>query len=104
MAFLFDIQVSIYEINDSWFANTIIQNELSDLITFTSNSLFLLGLNARQERSIQLLKDSNLIVLTHRFVGLDADDKNIERFRKVNNIKNNELYKIKKDRTIKYFV
>ena len=97
-------QVSIYDINNSWFANTIIQNELSDLITFTSNSLFLLGLNAKQERSIELLKDSNLIVLAHRFVGLDSDDKNIERFRQINNIKNNELYKIKKGRTIKYFV
>jgi len=97
-------QVSIYEINDSWNANINIQNDLLDLITFTSNSLFLLSFNARQEREFELLKDSNLIVLTHRFVGLDVDDKNIDKFREINNIKNNELYKIKKGRTIKYFV
>lgn len=104
LATIDSIQVSIYEIEDSWFPNLQIQLDLLDLITFTSNSLFLLSFNARQERTFELKNDSNLIILTHRFLGLDASDENIETFRRINNIKNKELYKVKQGRTIKYFV
>ena len=74
------------------------------LVSFTSKNLFLLSFDARQERLYELTEDSNLIVLTHRFLGLDADDANIESFRKINDIKNDELYRVRKGRTIKYFV
>lgn len=97
-------QVSIYDVNNNWTPNALIQLNLMSLVSFTSNSLFLLSFDARQERLYELTEDSNLILLTHRFIGLDADDENIESFRKINNIKNDELYKIQKGRTIKYFV
>lgn len=97
-------QVSIYEIDKSWTPDSLIQAKLINLVKATSNGLFLLSFNARQEREYELTEDSNLIVLTHRFLGLDADDKNIDDFRKMNNIKNFELYQIRKGRTIKYFV
>lgn len=97
-------QVSIYEIENAWLPTLEIQQSLLDLITFTSNSLFLLSFNARQERTFELKKDSNLILLTHRLLGLDANDENINTFREINNIKNKELYKIKQGRSIKYFV
>lgn len=63
-----------------------------------------LSYQAKQERTIILEKDSNLIVLTHRYFGLDPEDKNLERFRKLNNIKNRKLINIKKGSQIKYFV
>ena len=50
-----------------------------------------------------MTSDTNLIVLTHKYFGLDADDKNILAFKETNNIKNNELFKIPKGRVIKYY-
>lgn len=96
-------QVSIYDIDNSWSPNVQIQSSLADLVFFTSSSLFLLSFDARQERVFELTKDSNLIVLTHRFMGL-ASDENLETFREINSIKNKELFKVKKGKTIKYFV
>jgi len=97
-------QVDIYNVDNTWIPNPDIQIQLLDLITFTSNNLFSLSFNARQERIIELESDSNLIILTHRFLGLDANDENIEIFRNINQIKNDELFKIEKGRLIKYFV
>lgn len=97
------LQVDNYDINNAFSPDSDVQLELSTLVSFVSQQLFLLSFNARQERSYQLLEDSNLIILTHRFVGLDANDENIEEFRQLNGIRNNELYKVKKDRIIKYY-
>ena len=97
-------QVDIYDVDNSFSPNASIQTALAELIFFTSQQLFLLSFNARQERSYQLLKDSNLILLTHKFVGLDVDDENLEEFRQLNNIRNTELYKVKKGRVIRYYV
>lgn len=97
-------QISIYDVGNTWNPNVNIQLQLLELITLTSNNLFSLSFNAKQERTIELKKDSNLIILTHKFVGLDADDVNIIQFRERNNIKNNELFTIKKGRSITYFV
>lgn len=99
-----DNQVEIYDVDNTWIPNPDIQILLLDLITFTSNNLYTLSFNARQERIIELESDSNLIILTHRFLGLDANDENIETFRNINQIKNDELYKVEKGRLIKYFV
>ena len=99
-----DSQVEIYDIEDTWTPTIQIQLALADLVFFTSNFLFQLSFNARQERQIELTEDTNLIVLTHKYLGLDNDDANIEIFRRINNIKNDELFKVSKGRTIKYFL
>jgi hypothetical protein len=97
-------QVSIYDVDNTWTPNINIQLSLTNLVSETLNGLFSLSFDARQERIYELLDDSNLIILTHRFVGLDADDKNIENFKKINGIKNDENFIIRKGRQIKYFV
>jgi|TARA_R110000782_G_scaffold207631_1_gene296147 hypothetical protein len=97
-------QVSIYDTNNAWSQNALIQSNVMSLVSFTSSGLFQLSFDARQERVYELTEDSNLILLTHKFLGLDADDKNMNAFRKINGIKNFEIYKIEKGRTIKYFV
>ena len=97
-------QVSVYDVDNSYSPNQLIQSNLNTLILSTLNNLFLLSFDARQERLFELTEDSNLIILTHRFLGLDPDDANIESFRKINKIKNDELYRIPKGRVIKYFV
>jgi len=50
-----------------------------------------------------LEKDSNLIVLTHRFLGL-ASDENLEIFKRINKIGLSETYRIKKGRLITYYI
>ena len=97
-------QVDIYDVENSWSPNIQIQSSLMDLVVFTSNSLFLLSFDARQERLYETEEDTNLILLAHRFIGLDSEDKNLEIFRKINNINNEELFKVRKGTTIKYFV
>jgi len=97
-------QVEVYDVEENWSPNVQIQIELSNLISFTSKSLFSLSFEAKQERVFELSEDSNLIILTHRFMSLDEKDKNIDTFRLINNIKNEELFKVRKGRTIKYFV
>lgn len=96
-------QVSRYDVENTWNPNAVLQSELNDLIVDTIGNLQVLAFQARQERIVYTEKDTNLIVLVHRYVGLDADDKNIEKFREINKIKNDELFIIMKDRQIKYF-
>lgn len=97
-------QVQINDVSNYWLPNVLIQSNLFSLVNFTLKQLYVISFNAKQERVYELEYDSNLILLTHRFLGLDENDENIETFRKVNNIKNDELFKIRKGRTIKYFV
>ncbi|AIX11891.1 hypothetical protein [Flavobacterium phage V157] len=94
--------VSNYEL-DNFHANPQLQSQINDLVLFTVSNLYNLAFEAQQERFIYLDKDSNVILLTHRFLGL-ASDENIQRFRDINGIKLKELFKLKKGRKIIYYV
>lgn len=96
--------VDIYDVENYWRPNVGVQTSLNELVYFTANALFSLSFNARQERTVELSEDSNLIVLTHRYLGLDSEDRNIELFKQMNDIKGSENFKLRKGRTIKYFV
>ena len=103
LEFLDAITVDIYNVDEAYSPDVAIQSALNDLINFTSKALFDISFDAKQERIVELTSDTNLIVLTHKYFGLDADDKNILAFKETNNIKNNELFKIPKGRVIKYY-
>jgi len=92
-----------YDIDNNYQPNPIVQSELHDLVMFTIANLFDLAFDAQQERVVYLPKDSNLVLLTHKYMGL-ANDENMQRFREINNIKLKELFRIKKGRKIKYYV
>jgi hypothetical protein len=77
---------------------------LNLLLNVTVSNLFSLALNAKQEFTVTLKKDSNLIVLTHMFYGLDELDENMDFFISTNNIGINEHLNIKKGREINYYV
>lgn len=79
------------------------QDALQDIVLNVLTNLELLAFNAKQERLVVLDLDSNLIVLTHKYIGLDVDDVNIETFRTINNIKNTGLFIIEKGTEIKYY-
>ena len=97
-------QVDIIDVENTYHADPVSQLELYELITETTGNLFALAFDAKQERTVIVDVDTNLVLLTHKFLGLDANDENMESFRELNNIKNDELFKVKKGRTIKYFV
>ena len=97
-------QVSIYDVKNTYNPDIRVQKSLRELVTFNSKNLFLLAFNARQERTVVLEKDSNLLLLTHRFLGLDASDENINLFKDINNIGLNEIFQIRKGRNITYYV
>ncbi|WP_300440724.1 hypothetical protein [Christiangramia sp.] len=96
-------QVSRYDIENTWNPDVNLQLSLNDLVVDTIGSLQTLAFEAKQERIVYTEKATNLIILTHRYLGLDINDENLERFRKINNIKNEELFSVKKGRQIKYF-
>lgn len=96
-------QVSQYDKDNTWNPNSLLQSELNSLVIDTIGNLQKLAFEAKQERIIYTEKNTNLIILTHRYIGLDPEDKNIENFREINNIKNDELFLIPKGRKIKYF-
>lgn len=89
---------------DSFLPNFNSQVALNDLINFTVSNLFDIAIDAKQERSIILEEDSNIIDLSHRFNQMNADDTTIDEFILTNEIGLNEYLGLKKGRKIVYFV
>jgi hypothetical protein len=95
--------IPVTDTANSFSASNETQTLLQQTIIGTIANLAALALNAKQERTVILSKDSNLIVLTHKYMGLDAADINLETFRQINNIKNNRLFNVLKGSKIKYY-
>jgi len=98
-----NVYVPITDNSNSFSASGETQALLQQTIISTIANLADLALNAKQERTVILMKDSNLISLTHKYMGLDANDLNMETFRQINNIKNGRLFNVKKGTKIKYY-
>lgn len=73
------------------------------VIDTTLQQLVDIAFNSSQEFSIRNEEDSNPMLLTHRFYGLDSDDENLNKFIVTNGIGSNEMLIIKKDREIIYY-
>lgn len=97
-----DSYISIYDVNKTFVPNALVQNQLSELVNDTTANLYQMIFEAKIERITNVESDTNLILLVHRYIGLDASDANIEEFKEMNNIKFNELFIIKKGREIRY--
>ena len=78
--------------------------QLNDLINSTNAYLLQAVIGARREHSIICEEDTNIIILTHRFYGLDENDNNINELIDNNNLSLDELVLIKKGRKIIYYV
>lgn len=78
--------------------------QIQSIINYTVSNLIQIALNSKQERSIVLEKDSNSILLAHRFYGLVPDDSTIDYFIATNGfgLVNNLI--IKKGTVVKYYV
>lgn len=89
---------------DSFIADAGSLIELNKLINYTVSNLFDIALNSKQERSILCEDDTNIILLAHRFYGLQPDDSTIDQLMVQNNIALNEMLSIRKGRKIIYYV
>jgi len=79
-------------------------NALNQLINLTVSSLYEIALGAKKERVIYAESDTNLILLTHRFYGLDDEDKNLQELQENNNFSFDQLLQIKKGSKIVYYI
>lgn len=77
---------------------------LSALVNLTISNLYKIALNSRSERSIVLEDDSNWVVLTHRFYGLDPLDNNLKELIENNSAGLNEMLQVRKGRKIIYYI
>lgn len=96
------LSVDIYDVNNAYVPNAEAQLELDTLIIYVISNLYQFSLGTKRERIVVTKKDTNIILLTHRYLGLDEEDANIDKMIKLNDIRFNELFSIKKGREIKY--
>jgi hypothetical protein len=98
------LQTDRADSDTSYIPNFDSMNSLNEAVNYTISNLFNIAFTAKQEREYTVDYDTNLILLTHRFYGLDLEDANIEKFIKTNNIGLNEMLCISKGRKIIYYV
>ncbi len=101
-ATLDEISVDIYDVNNAYSPDAEAQTILNDLIVYTLANVYAFSFGAKREYIFYLKEDSNVILLTHKYFGIDDDNENIDTFVKLNNIKFNELFVLKKGRELKY--
>lgn len=77
---------------------------IASVINYAIANLFSIALDAAQERRVFIEKDSNVILLAHRYYGLTLNDATLERFIRNNKIGLSEILQIKKGREIVYYV
>jgi hypothetical protein len=77
---------------------------LGSLMNLTISNLFKIALKSKRERSIILEEDSNWVLLTHRFYGLDILDNNLIELMDNNEVGLNEILQVRKGRKIIYYV
>jgi len=96
------VSVSVYDVNNTFIPDASAQYELNSLVTFTVSNLYAMAFESKRERIILTSENTNVVLLVHRYLGLDAEDKNIEDFINTNEIRFNELFSIKKGREVRY--
>lgn len=104
LATLDTLKVSIYDVNNSFNPEPESQTELSSLVKYTISNLYVLSFEAKREKIIIVDKDTNPILLVHRYIGMDKDDVNLVNFIVQNNIKLKELFLIKKGREVRFAI
>lgn len=80
-----------------------LQSTLYSMIWIGVYNLFNVTYNARQQREYVCETDTNIILLTFKFMQTVTDE-NLRFMKKVNNVNTNELFNIKQGRIIKYYV
>lgn len=77
---------------------------LADLVSYTVTSLLSLAGTTKQERTVFLEEESNIILQVQRFYGKGYDDALLNDFIATNNIGLNEFIGLRKGRQLTYYV
>lgn len=88
-----------YFIPDFQFVNT-----LNEIVNLTISSLVQIALNGRQERSLILTEDTNIVVLCHRLYSLDPYDNNLDELINNNHFNYHDMLGLDKGRKITYYI
>jgi hypothetical protein len=80
------------------------QITLNDLFNQAISNLFRIALTSKQQRTLLVECDTNIILLTHRLYGLDPFDNNINELMAENNLGLNSILQIKKNTPISYYI
>lgn len=97
-------QSSNYNTTSSYLPDYDSLTKLNNLINYTLSNLFSIASDAKQERSVYLEEDSNVILLTHRFYGIDADGETIEYLMESNGWGLNQVLGIPKGTKVLYYI
>jgi len=89
---------------DSFIPDADAIRQLTSTISFSISNLFEIAFDSKQEREIVLERDTNLIILAHRFYGPDSTDENINELIRNNGYSIKQHLLIKKGTIAKYFV
>jgi hypothetical protein len=89
---------------DSYLPNFELSTQIADLVNYTVSNLFTIALSAKQLRSFILDAESNVILLAHKFYGLDLEDSAIDEFIAQNAIGLNEMLILPAGKTVVYYV
>lgn len=88
----------------SYMPNYQVVISLNEIINTTISYLYNEAIGSRKERSIICENDTSIILLAHRFYGLDPDDKNIKELIENNDLHIDEYILIPKGRKIIYYI
>lgn len=78
--------------------------QLGDLVYYSIANLYQIALNGRVERKIITERDTNVILLTHRFYGLDDQDNNMNELIKNNGWGLKHILHIEKGTKVVYYI
>jgi hypothetical protein len=88
----------------SYIPNPLALITMSRLVNFTISNLFVIANNSKQERTVILPEDTDLVQLAKKYYGLKQDDSTIDFLRETNHIGIDEILLLKKGRQIIYYV
>ena len=89
---------------DSFTPNDDVIFNLTQLVVFSMRDLEAQIFETAQEREFVLTDDTDIINVTHRFIGLDSEDRNIDRMIEINGFSVNDMLELRKGRTVRYYV
>jgi hypothetical protein len=98
------LQTETGDTPDSYIPNFDSLNLLGDIVSYTISNLFIIASNAKQERTLTLSRDNNVINIAFEIYGLLEDDSTITQIVNDNNIGLSEIMQLKKGRKIIYYV
>lgn len=77
--------------------------DFTNLVNLAITALYMLSLSAKSEQTITIQENTSMIILTHKYYGLDPADVNLNDFYDANNFTLNEHIIVPKGRKIVYY-